>query len=154
MKTADQLRAELDSGENVRFLKPKLAQVPEDFIVNAAELEAKKFEPVKFVAHPMLPPGLAVLSAPPKLGKTWLVMGLAHAVATGNPFAGYAATDQGDVLLLDLEGNPRRAQKRFRAVRQGEAAPKNLEIAHDWPRMDKGGSSCSGSGPRHDQKGA
>jgi hypothetical protein len=139
MKTAEDIRREFDQGENIHIFRPKRAPAPEDYTINAAELEAKRFDPVKFVAQGIIPRGLTVLSAPPKIGKTWLDMGLAHAVAAGDLFAGSVPTDQGDVLLLDLEGNQRRAQKRFRAIRQGEAAPRNLEIAHDWPRMDKGG---------------
>jgi hypothetical protein len=139
MKTAEDIRREFDQGENIHTFKPKRAPCPEDYLINAAELDAIKFDAVKFVAHGILPRGLAVLSAPPKIGKTWLDMGLCFAVAAGLPFAGSIPTDQGDVLLLDLEGNRRRAQKRFRAIRQGEAAPRSLEIANEWPRMDKGG---------------
>jgi RecA-family ATPase len=66
-------------------------------------------------------------------------MGLCHAVSTGALFGGSKPVEQGDVLLLDLEGNRRRAQKRFRMIRNGDEPSDALEIAHEWPRMDQGG---------------
>jgi hypothetical protein len=110
-----------------------------DLVISAAELDALEIDPVGFVVEDLLPVGLAVLSAPPKVGKTWFDMALAEAVANGEPFAGCLPTDRGDVLLLDLEGNRRRAQSRLRRLRRGASAATSLEIANEWPRMDLGG---------------
>jgi hypothetical protein len=139
MKTAEDIRRELDNGPNVIALKPKREPSYHDFTISAAELDAKKFDPVNFVVRDILPPGLGVLSAPPKIGKTWMDMGVAEAVASGSVFGGCKPVDQGDVLLLDLEGNQRRAQNRFRQIRQDTPAPTNLLIANEWPRMGQGG---------------
>ena len=43
------------------------------------------------------------------------------------------------MLLLDLEGNRRRAQRRLRQLRQGDEVPAGLDVANEWPRMDRGG---------------
>jgi hypothetical protein len=139
MKTAEDIRHELDNSPNVVTLKPKRDPSYRDFTISAFELDAKKFAPVKFVVRDILPPGLGVLSAPPKIGKTWMDMGIAEAVASGGVFGGCKPVDQGDVLLLDLEGNERRAQNRFRQIRQDTPAPANLLIANEWPRMGQGG---------------
>jgi RecA-family ATPase len=139
MKTAEDIRHELDNGPNVIALKPKREPSYHDFTISAVELDAIKFEPVKFVVQDILPPGLVVLSAPPKIGKTWMDMGIAEAVAIGALFGGCKLTNQGSVLLLDLEGNQRRAQARFRKIRQGTQAPAGLLIANEWPRMGQGG---------------
>jgi hypothetical protein len=144
------IAAELSRGPNIRVIKPRAngnvnAVQPKtqpsytDFVISAAALEAKEFAPVKFVVRDILPPGLAILSAPPKIGKTWMDMGIAEAVASGGVFGSCKPVDQGDVLLLDLEGNQRRAQARFRQIRQGTPAPANLLMANEWPRMGQGG---------------
>jgi AAA domain-containing protein/winged helix-turn-helix DNA-binding protein len=139
MKTADDIRRELDGGPNVVVLKVKREPRPEDFIISAVELDAAHFDPVKFVVQGILPVGLAILSAPPKIGKTWMDMSMADAVASGGAFGGCKPVHKGDVLLLDLEGNRRRAQIRFKKLRQGDKAPAGLDIANEWPRMDRGG---------------
>lgn len=43
------------------------------------------------------------LIAPPKAGKSWLVLGLAISIATGKPFLGEFNTVRGNVLILDNE---------------------------------------------------
>jgi RecA-family ATPase len=139
MKTADDIRRELDGGPNVVVLKVKREPRPEDFIISAVELDAAHFDPVKFVVQGILPVGLAILSAPPKIGKTWMDMSMADAVASGEAFGGCKPVHKGDVLLLDLEGNRRRAQIRFKKLRQGGKAPAGLDVANEWPRMDQGG---------------
>ena len=139
MRPADDIRRELDGGPNIVVLKPKREPSFSDYIISAVELEAAHFDPPKYVVHDILAVGLAVLSAPPKIGKTWMDMMMSDAVASGAAFAGCKPVDQGDVLLLDLEGNRRRAQIRFKKLRQGEKAPAGLDIANEWPRMDRGG---------------
>jgi hypothetical protein len=139
MKTAEDIRRELDNSPNVIALKPKREPSYHDFTISAVELDAKQFDPVRFVVQDILPPGLAILSAPPKIGKTWMDMGIADDVASGGVFGGCKIADQGNVLLLDLEGNQRRAQARFRQIRQGTPASANLLIANEWPRMGQGG---------------
>src|SRR3954452_1641124 len=143
MKTAEEIRRELDCGANITVLKPKPEPKPPptftDFIISAVELEAAHFDPVKFVVQGILPVGLAILSAPPKIGKTWMDMSMADAVASGDAFGGCKPVHKGDVLLLDLEGNRRRAQLRFKKLRQDGKAPAGLDVANEWPRMDQGG---------------
>src|SRR5690349_10884011 len=107
MRTAEDIRCELDGGPNVIVLKPKREPSYRDYVISATALAAKHFEPVKFVVRDILPVGLAILSAPPKIGKTWMGMGMADAVASGGMFGGCKSTDRGEVLLLDLEGNHR-----------------------------------------------
>lgn len=139
----DAIRAELDGGPNLVVLKPKEPPKPAptfgDYVISAIELEATHFEPVKYVVQDILPVGLAILSAPPKIGKTWMDMMISDSVASGAAFAGCKPVDQGDVLMLDLEGNRRRAKLRFKKLRQGEKAPAGLDVANEWPRMDRGG---------------
>ena len=127
---------------HVSGVSEKKAPAFTDYVISAVDLDAAKFAPVKFVVRDVLPVGLAVLSAPPKIGKTWLDMGLSNDVASGDLFGGCKPVDQGQVLLLDLESNKRRSQARFKKLRQGRTAPEGLYIANEWPRMDLGGLDC------------
>lgn len=55
------------------------------------------------------------LIAPPKRGKSWLVMGLAFAVAQGRPWLGQVCR-QGSVLIVDAELHPATIAHRMRTV--------------------------------------
>ncbi|WP_422040161.1 AAA family ATPase [Roseibium sp.] len=61
-----------------------------------------------------LPEGFSVLAGRQKLGKTWLAIDWAVAVATGGCAMGSIPCEQGDVLYIDMENGPRRIQDRIR----------------------------------------
>ena len=54
--------------------------------------------------------------AAPKVGKSWLALGLAFAVATGRPWLSTFATAQGKVLLIDNELHPETSAHRLRTL--------------------------------------
>jgi RecA-family ATPase len=143
MLSADRLRDELDRGPHRRIFKPngqdhgKAGAVPAFY--TEADLAELHLPMPQFVIDGILPVGLALLSAPPKLGKTWLNFGAGRAVATGSLFGGSRKVRQGPVLFLDLEGNQRRAQKRSAIVRAGATPSAELHITHHWPPMQSGG---------------
>ena len=83
--------------------------------------------------------GLTLLAAPPKTGKSFLVLDLACCVAEGKPFWGFN-TDKGSVLYCDLEGTEWRTQERFAAVgRKGLTdCPELLSMAYKVLPVDAG----------------
>jgi len=93
-------------------------------------------DPVVFVGVdeelPILLEGTCILSAKPKLGKSWLALCMCIAVANGEDFLGYK-TRKCSTLYLDLETSEQLQQKRLRKVLKGAAVPKNfyLETATD-----------------------
>jgi hypothetical protein len=109
-------------------------------IFTAAELMAEELPPVRWVVPGLLPEGVTLLAGKPKLGKSWLALGLGVAVASGGVALGTKQVERGDVLYLALEDNPRRLQGRLKKMLAGEAAPGHLHIATEWPRMDEGGA--------------
>jgi hypothetical protein len=109
-------------------------------IFTAVELMAEELPPVRWVVPGLLPEGVTLLAGKPKLGKSWLALGLGVAVASGGVALGTKPVEGGDVLYLALEDNPRRLQGRLKKMLAGEAAPGRLHIATEWPRMDEGGS--------------
>jgi DNA-binding transcriptional ArsR family regulator len=72
-------------------------------------------EPVWAVPH-LLPAGLTILAGRPKVGKSWLALQVARAVAAGGHVLAQRV-EPGPVLYLALEDNPRRLQGRM--ARQG-----------------------------------
>jgi hypothetical protein len=110
-------------------------------IFSAAEIMAEELPPVPWVVPDILPEGVTLLAGKPKMGKSWMVLGLGIAIATGGVALGTKSVEQGEVLYLALEDkSPRRIQNRLDKLLGGRPAPKNLRIAYDWPRLDEGGA--------------
>lgn len=98
------------------------------------------FEEIRWVISGLLPEGLAILSGPPKIGKSWLVMNLCIATATGGIALGKFQVDVGEVLLMSLEDNERRLKSRSQISLDDETT--DLSLLHTtttWPRLDDGG---------------
>jgi len=81
--------------------------------INTNELMAIEFPPLQWCVPDYVPEGLSVLAGRQKLGKTWLAMDWAIACASGGFAMGSIPCDQGDVLYIDMENGPRRAQDRI-----------------------------------------
>jgi hypothetical protein len=110
-------------------------------IFTAAELMTKELPPVRWVVPELLPEGVTLLAGKPKLGKSWLALGLAVAVASGGVALGTKPVERAEVLYLALEDNPRRLQGRLKKMLAGGDAPRGLRLATEWPRMDEGGDN-------------
>lgn len=91
------------------------------------ELNDMEFDPVKMVIPGLLPPGLAVLGGKPKIGKSFLTMQMALAVAEGTTFLG-TTMPQGDVLIFSLEDDQRRMQARAKALTEGDPLPTRVRM--------------------------
>lgn len=75
------------------------------------------FPPVRYVVDGVIPEGFCLLVAPPKFGKSWLVLGLGLAVSSGTPALGCIPTGKArPVLYAALEDGPRRLQSRIKAL--------------------------------------
>ena len=73
---------------------------------STTEIMAIEFEPIRWVVKDYVPEGLTILAGRQKLGKTWLAMDWAIAVACGGFAMGSIACEQGDVLYIDLGKRP------------------------------------------------
>lgn len=113
---------------------------PRRHTVSAADLDLRVFEPLGWIAQPLLLPGLALLAGAPKAGKSWLALNLAIAVAAGGPVLEGPRARQRDVLLLALEDTERRLQARARQLTGGSPLPPRLRYATRWPTLDQGGA--------------
>jgi hypothetical protein len=103
-------------------------------------------KPPKWFIHNLLYVGLTLLSGPPKLGKSFLLMWLAHHLAEGLPFWDMA-TRQCKVLAIFLEDGDSRINKRIRQLLDEEEPSDNLTVmfSDEVPTMAPYGSA--GTGP-------
>ena len=85
-------------------------------MVNAEWLMAQNFPPTQYVVPGIIPEGLTLLVAAPKIGKSWMVLGLGVACASGGYALGHVKVDQRPVLYLALEDGHRRLQSRLRSL--------------------------------------
>ncbi len=100
--------------------------------ITAAELMGKTFPPFRWIVHGYVVEGLTLLAGAPKARKSWMMLDVAHAVATGGYALGTAHCEHGDVLFLALEDNQRRLQDRLRKMGVTEP-PERLRFCTEWP---------------------
>src|SRR5262249_30002588 len=89
----------------------------------------------------VLPSGSTIGAGKPKLGKSWLALNVALAVAQGGVALGSIPVEAGDVLYLALEGTKRRPKDRLAKMlgTQDATPPERLTLTTACPRADKGG---------------
>jgi hypothetical protein len=85
--------------------------------------------------------GVTLLAGPPKVGKSWMALGLGLDIAAGRPALGSIDTEPGPVLYLALEDTPRRLQTRVRTVLADRPAPPDLTLGIACPPIPAGGDA-------------
>jgi len=106
----------------------------------AAELMACEFPEPRWAVPGVIAEGLTLLAGAPKVGKSWLALGLGIAVATGGKALGALDVTAGDVLYLALEDPPRRLQERLAKVLAGATAPGRLTLSIACEPIPAGGA--------------
>lgn len=100
------------------------------------ELAEADFPEPDWLVPDVLPMGLACLAGRPKVGKSWLLLQMAHAVATGGMIFG-RRVKRGRVLYLALEDSARRLKQRCDL--QGIGATADITFELQWPALADGG---------------
>lgn len=114
--------------------------VPDLAIFTAAELGVMHFAPLQWAVPGLLPEGLALMAGKPKLGKSFMVLDLALAVAGAQPAMGAIHCQQGDVLYFALEDGKRRLQTRTaEMLAPGAPFPLRLHFTNSMLRLGEGG---------------
>jgi hypothetical protein len=106
--------------------------------LTAEELASKSFPPLEWVIKDILPEGSYMLSARPKVGKSWLALQICAGVAYGEPVFD-REVKQGVAIYLALEDNHRRLQSRLRKVRPLGYNTPSLHLYTKWRRFNEGG---------------
>lgn len=106
------------------------------------DLLREEFPAPKWAVPGLLCEGLNLLAGAPKLGKSWLSLGIAAAIANGDPALGGVDVERGPVLYCALEDTGRRLQRRRRQMLAagGRAAPL-LTLETACPTMPNGGDA-------------
>jgi hypothetical protein len=139
---ADALREALDKAPRTpgKTPKPNGAQSENPDIYSVDTLRTEIFPTLKQIAGEIIVEGLTLLASRPKVGKTWLALDVAIAVAQGTYCLGDIQCEQGDVLFLALEDNRRRMQRRLtKLLGIYKAEWPRFSCAHKWPRAHAGG---------------
>jgi hypothetical protein len=102
----------------------------------------EEFPPPRWAVPGLLCEGLNLLAGAPKLGKSWLSLGIGAAIASGEPALGCIDVRRGPVLYCALEDTGRRLQRRRRQMLSagGKAAPL-LTLETACPTMPNGGDA-------------
>jgi hypothetical protein len=93
-----------------------------------------RLDPLRWIVPGIIPEGISLLVGPPKIGKSWVALGIALAVAGGTTALGLI--DLGEprpVLMFALEDSERRLQDRAQALLEGENIPSTFTYATSCP---------------------
>lgn len=102
----------------------------------ADELMATKFPDLAWIVPNIIPAGLVSLAGRPKIGKSWMALQMAIAVASGGYFLGEKCEKQG-VLYITFEDPGRRLKERIQKI--GASPGMDLQFEADWPMLNDGG---------------
>lgn len=107
--------------------------------IDGETLLGTDFPPVDWIVPGYITEGLTILAGRPKLGKSWLALGIGIAVATAGNVLGQDV-DQGDAIYLALEDNRRRLKDRLEVVLPPRDRPNmsRLTLQTLAPSVDKG----------------
>ncbi|MEU7727131.1 AAA family ATPase [Streptomyces sp. NPDC040724] len=92
-----------------------------------------EFPEARWAVPDLIPEGLTVLTGAPKVGKSWICLGLGLAVASGGKALDSIPVEQGEALYLALEDTPRRMQSRLHRVLGEQPPPPGLHIQVELP---------------------
>lgn len=111
-------------------------------VCTADVLMRRQFDPIRWVVPRLLPEGLMLLAARPKVGKSWLALQIAVAVAEGGEVLGQQV-EAGDVLYLALEDSDRRMHARLAKLGAAGDGLGRLQYATEWPRGTAGAQAIA-----------
>jgi hypothetical protein len=91
----------------------------------------------KWAVPDLIPEGYTLLAGKSKIGKSWLALNLAVAVACGGKVLGNIDVEQGDVLFLALEDGLQLLQERLVLIQQDSKPlpPGRLTVKTEFPRL-------------------
>jgi hypothetical protein len=108
--------------------------------ISLTQLDAMTFAPPSYLVDKILPKGgITLLAGAPKIGKSYLALGVALAVAqNGLALNRLPVTGPGGVLFISLDdANPARAQQRARQINYGRPLPSAVTL-HTAPNLGQG----------------
>ena len=138
-----QKEADPDPEEQHEVVQPKKKKKKPSKKLKTAEglLQRDIPEPVVIIGVgselPLLVEGTCILSAKPKMGKSWFALAMCIAVANGDDFLGYK-TRQCSTLYLDLGAGEALQQRRLKRFLHGKPVPKKFYLDTETYNLDDG----------------
>lgn len=126
-----------DYADYINGSKPQQGKAKPLQLFTSKQLSEMTLPPIRYVVDGVIPMGMGLLVAKPKIGKSWMVLDLCLSVAAGVPFLSFQTRQHG-TLYLALEDGASRMQARIRKVLDGKPAPEAARILFKAPRMDEG----------------
>ena len=114
---------------------PRAVASPTIQAIGAGTLAGKEFAPLVEPVNGLIVEGLTLLCGASKIGKSWLVLQMCAAVASGTPFFG-RQTIPGHVLYCAFEDGERRLQARLE--KQDSTPGDNLQFQTEIITLDGG----------------
>lgn len=107
--------------------------------LTARDLQHMDFPPLRFAVEGYIAEGLTLLAGKPKIGKSWMAIDFAMAIATGGLALGSIPCEQGPVLYCALEDNHRRLQRRMlKLYGITDRWPASFHFTTSMKRLDEG----------------
>lgn len=131
-----------DPHANVEIQVPSQRRPPIRFErISTTTIMSTLYPSMRAVVPGYLYEGFTVLAGRQKLGKTWLAIDWAVAVATGGTAMGSIPCDAGDVLYIDMENGHRRIKGKIKTMfpnLRNVPDLSRLEWVTEAPQLDKG----------------
>jgi 5S rRNA maturation endonuclease (ribonuclease M5) len=128
--------------EQKRAESPSIVDVPAIETFTASDLLSEELADVRWAVPGLVPEGVTIFAGKPKMGKSWLALGMCVAAATGGVALGKVRVERGEVLYGALEDNRRRLHNRLRKLLSGGQVPEGLHLTTDMPRLAEGGAEA------------
>lgn len=100
------------------------------------ELMSNKYPDNNWIVDRLVPEGLTILSAQPASFKTWLLLDIAIAVASGDTLIDTFDTTQTGVLMIDEESSEKLLQQRLGLLNSGSDLPIYFKVCTDFKLDD------------------
>ena len=127
------------SAANGKAEKPEAGQVTFPTGYTAQQLMTMEFPEPRWAIPGILPVGLNILAGRPKMGKSFMAIGIALAIGYGGRALGQIQVERGEVLYLALEDRPQRLKGRLQQMLGDSPAPPGVTFFTEWQKLHQGG---------------
>lgn len=100
-------------------------QLQDERTIDWLTLSEQEFPPLAWAIDGLIPEGYGLIVAPPKAGKSWFVLDIAVACATGSRALDALPAKKRPVLYLALEDGHRRLQERLNVLKDARHVQPN-----------------------------
>lgn len=132
IEEAERKRTTVENG----VIKPKKA-VAMPIVMKGDEIDLEHVEKIDFIIDNLLSPGLSMLAADPKVGKSWFALFMCLCVAQGRKFLDYD-TNKCNCLYFALEDSDNRVKNRIKKIFDGNKLPNTFNYSIDINDLSNG----------------